>query len=172
MVNQRLPQRCRHRRKSYAHCNRNRRRRWLNRQPRRHRRAAVKCRLRQAQRPAAASGRCPAPWKVDQENPARPRRGINDRYPLKCRGRHLVDAHFSGADRRPRLTDDDRRRGATANQAGNGERGCANAKKFHANLTSCRFAKLRFNIVAAALGSCIQRGAAHNQQSRLLQPLT
>ena len=50
------------------------------------------------------------------------------------------------------MTDDDRRRGATANQAGNGERGYANAKKFHANLTSCPFAKLRFNVVAAALG--------------------
>ena len=50
------------------------------------------------------------------------------------------------------MTDDDRRRGATANQAGNGERGCANAKKFHANLTSCRIAKLRFNVVAAAVG--------------------
>jgi hypothetical protein len=67
-------------------------------------------------------------------------------------GRHLVDAHCFGADRRPRLTDDDRRRGATANQAGNGEHGCANAKKFHANLTSCRIAKLRFNIVPAAVG--------------------
>ena len=67
-------------------------------------------------------------------------------------GRHLVDAHCSGADRRPRLTHDDRRRGATTNQAGNGEHGCANAKKFHANLTSCRFAKLRFNVVAAAVG--------------------
>ena len=50
------------------------------------------------------------------------------------------------------MTDDDRRRGATANQAGSGERGCANAKKFHANLTSCRIAKLRFNVVAAAVG--------------------
>ena len=50
------------------------------------------------------------------------------------------------------MTDDDRRRGATANQAGNGERGCANAKKFHANLTSCLIAKLRFNVVAAAVG--------------------
>jgi hypothetical protein len=50
------------------------------------------------------------------------------------------------------LTEDDRRRGTTANQAGNGERGCANAKKFHANLTSCRIAKLRFNVVAAAVG--------------------
>ena len=67
-------------------------------------------------------------------------------------GRHSVNAHCFGADRRPRLTDDDRRRGATANQAGNGERGCANAKKFHANLTSCRIAKLRFNVVAAAVG--------------------
>ena len=67
-------------------------------------------------------------------------------------GRHLVDAHCSGADRRPRLTHDDRRRGATANQAGNRERSCANAKKFHANLTSCRIAKLRFNVLAAAVG--------------------
>src|SRR4030095_12486147 len=67
-------------------------------------------------------------------------------------GRHLVDAHCFGADRRQRLTEDDRRRGATANQAGSGERGCANAKKFHANLTSCRIAKLRFNVVAAAVG--------------------
>ena len=50
------------------------------------------------------------------------------------------------------MTDDDRRRGATANQAGNGEHGCANAKKLHANLTSCRIAKLRFNVVAAAVG--------------------
>jgi len=33
-------------------------------------------------------------------------------------------------------------------QAGNGERGCANAKKFHANLTSCRIAKLRFNVMS------------------------
>ena len=50
------------------------------------------------------------------------------------------------------MTDDDRRRGATANQAGSGQRGCANAKKFHANVTSCPFAKLRFNVVAAAVG--------------------
>ena len=50
------------------------------------------------------------------------------------------------------MTDNDWRRGATANQAGNGQRGCANAKKFHANLTSCRIAKLRFNVVAAAVG--------------------
>ena len=49
------------------------------------------------------------------------------------------------------MTDDDRRRGATANQAGSGERGCANTKKFHANLTSCRIVKLRFNVVAAAV---------------------
>jgi hypothetical protein len=66
-------------------------------------------------------------------------------------GRHLVDAHCFGADRRPRLTDDDRSGGATANQARSGERGCANAKKFHTNLTSCRIAKLRFNIVPAAV---------------------
>src|SRR5262245_24836178 len=65
--------------------------------------------------------------------------------------RHLVDAHCFGADRRPRLTDDDRSGGATANQARSGERGCANAKKFHANLTSCPIAKLRFNVVAAAV---------------------
>ena len=50
------------------------------------------------------------------------------------------------------MTDDDRRCGATANQAGSGERGCANAKKIHANLTSCPIAKLRFNVVAAAVG--------------------
>ena len=49
------------------------------------------------------------------------------------------------------MTDDDRSGGATANQAGSGERGCANAKKFHTNLTSCRIAKLRFNIVPAAV---------------------
>jgi hypothetical protein len=67
-------------------------------------------------------------------------------------GRHSVDAHCFGADRWPRLTDDDRRRGATANQRGSGERGCANPKKFHANLTSCWIAKLRFNVVAAAVG--------------------
>ena len=64
-------------------------------------------------------------------------------------GRHSANVYCFGADRRPRLTDDDRRRGATVNQAGNGERGCANAKKFHANLTSFRIAKLRFNVVAA-----------------------
>ena len=50
------------------------------------------------------------------------------------------------------MTDDNRRCGATANQAGSGERGCANAKKIHANLTSCPLAKLRFNVVAAVLG--------------------
>ena len=50
------------------------------------------------------------------------------------------------------MTDDDRSRGATTNQAGNCERGCPNAKKFHANLTSCPLAKLRFNVVAAVLG--------------------
>jgi hypothetical protein len=38
------------------------------------------------------------------------------------------------------------------NQAGSGERGCANAKRFHANLTSSPIAKLRFNVVAAAVG--------------------
>ena len=48
------------------------------------------------------------------------------------------------------MTDDDRSGGATANQARSGEGGWANAKKFHANLTSCRIAKLRFNVVAAA----------------------
>ena len=101
-----------------------------------------------------------------RKNPARPRRGINDRYPLKMPGRHLVDAHCFGADRRPRLTDDDRRCGATANQAGSGERGCANAKKFHANLTSCRIAKLRFNVVAAAVGRLWYGGGPErNQQS-------
>ena len=88
-------------------------------------------------------------------------------------GRHLVDAHCFGADRRPRLTDDDRSSGATANQARSGERGCANAKKFHANLTSCRIAKLRFNIVPAAVGRlCLQRGSARNRLRGTLQPLT
>jgi hypothetical protein len=87
-----------------------------------------------------------------RKNPARPRRGINDRYPLKMPRRHSVDAHCFGADRRPHLTDDDGARCATANQAGSGEGRCTNPEKFHTKLTSCRTAKLRFNVVAAAVG--------------------
>jgi hypothetical protein len=66
--------------------------------------------------------------------------------------RHSVDVHCFGADRRPHLTDDDGARGATANQAGRGERRCTKPEKLHTKLTSCRTAKLRFNVVAAAVG--------------------
>src|SRR5439155_11364236 len=66
--------------------------------------------------------------------------------------RHSVDAHCFGADRRPHFTHDDGPRGATANQAGRGERRCTNPEKFHTKLTSHRTATLRFNVVAAAVG--------------------
>lgn len=66
--------------------------------------------------------------------------------------RHSVDAHRFGAYRRPRLTDDDGTRGATANQASSGEHRCTNPEKFHTKLTSRRTVKSRFNFVAAAVG--------------------
>jgi hypothetical protein len=50
------------------------------------------------------------------------------------------------------LTHDDGASGATANQAASGERRRPNPEKFHAKLTSCRTAKLRFNVVAAVVG--------------------
>jgi hypothetical protein len=50
------------------------------------------------------------------------------------------------------LTDDDGGRGATANQAGHGDRRRTNPEKFHTKLTSCRTAKLRFSVVAGAVG--------------------
>jgi hypothetical protein len=69
--------------------------------------------------------------------------------------RHLVNAHCLGAYRRPRLTDDYGARGATANQAGSGDRRCTNPEKLHTKLTSRGTAKLRLNVVAAALlGGC------------------
>src|SRR5437762_14206842 len=70
---------------------------------------------------------------------------------LKMPRRHLVNAHCFGAYGRPRLTDDDGTRGATANQADNGERRCTNPEKFHTKLTSRGTAKSRFNVVAAAV---------------------
>lgn len=65
---------------------------------------------------------------------------------------HSVDVHCFGADRRPHLTDNDGARGATANQAGRGKRRCTKPDKLHTKLTSCRTAKLRFNVVPAAVG--------------------
>ena len=65
--------------------------------------------------------------------------------------RHLINAHCFGAYRRPRLTDDDGTRGATANQADSGEGRCTNPEKFHTKLTSRGTAKSRFNFVAAAV---------------------
>jgi hypothetical protein len=71
--------------------------------------------------------------------------------------RHLVDVHCFGADRRPRLTDDDGARGATANQAGSGERRRTNPEKFHTKLNSCRTAKLRLNVVSQKRAVTLRR---------------
>jgi hypothetical protein len=50
------------------------------------------------------------------------------------------------------LTDDDGVRGATANQAGSGERRRTNPEKFHTKLNSCRTANLRLNNCVAKRG--------------------
>src|SRR5207244_971536 len=109
--------------------------------------------------------------RPSRKNPARPSRGIDDRYPLKMPRRYSVDAHCFGADRRPHFTHDDGPRGATANQAGRGERRCTNPEKFHTKLTSHRTATLRFKVVAAAVGR-VYTEVSHAIRNHVSQPFT
>jgi hypothetical protein len=133
------------------------------------RRAAVKCRLHQAQRLLTQAGDAQFHGRPIRKNPTRPRRGTDERYPLKMPRWRSVDGHCFGVDRRPHLPDDERLRRAAANHAGRGEHRCPKPENFHTKLTSRRTATLRFNIVAAAV-SRVYTESSHAIEMTFAQP--